>query len=106
MTWNPGDLICPALNETTMTTRPTTNVALHAQISSRRDAAWFALDVVAILEPGIGGYPVFRAIDRNNYDVDCDHTGFFSNSPTGYGRTPLDAIIDLLDNTVASGNRS
>lgn len=39
----------------------------------------------------------FVAIDRNNYDVDCDHTGFFTKSPTGYGRTPLDAIIDLLD---------
>lgn len=42
-----------------------------------------------------------EAIDRNNYDVDCDHTGFFSKSPTGYGRTPLDAIVDLLDNTGA-----
>ena len=41
----------------------------------------------------------FHAIDLNNYDVDCDHTGFFTNSPTGYGRTPLDAIVDLLDNT-------
>lgn len=41
----------------------------------------------------------FVAIDRNNYDVDCDHTGFFTKSPTGYGRTPLDAIVDLLDNT-------
>lgn len=40
----------------------------------------------------------FVAIDRNNYDVDCDHTGFFSESPQGYGRTPLDAIVDLLDN--------
>lgn len=41
----------------------------------------------------------FQAIDRNNYDVDCDHTGFFTKSPAGYGRTPLDAIVDLLDNT-------
>jgi hypothetical protein len=40
----------------------------------------------------------FVAIDNNNYDVDCDHTGFFTKSPHGYGRTPLDAIIDLLDN--------
>lgn len=39
----------------------------------------------------------FVAIDRNNYDVDCDHTGFFTKSPTGYGRTPLDAIVDLLE---------
>ncbi len=42
---------------------------------------------------------MFRAIDLDNYDVDCDHTGFFSNSPVGYGRTPLDAIVDLLENT-------
>lgn len=48
-----------------------------------------------VLEPD--GF--FRAIDHNNYDVDCDHTGFYSNSPTGYGRTPLDAIVSLLDNT-------
>lgn len=40
----------------------------------------------------------FRAIDQNTYDVDCDQDGFFSTSPTGYGHTPLDAIIDLLDN--------
>lgn len=40
----------------------------------------------------------FRAIDLDTYDVDCDHTGFFSTSPTGFGRTPLDAIVDLLDN--------
>lgn len=46
------------------------------------------IDVSLILEPD----GCFRAIDRNNYDVDCDHTGFFS-------RTPLDAIVDLLDNT-------
>lgn len=53
------------------------------------------MNVSVILEPD--GY--FRAIDNNNYDVDCDHTGFFTRSPTGYGRTPLDAIVDLLDNT-------
>lgn len=50
------------------------------------------MDISCILEPD--GF--FRAIDRNNYDVDCDHTGFFTTSPTGYGRTPLDAIVDLL----------
>jgi hypothetical protein len=43
----------------------------------------------------------FVAIDRDNYDVDCDHTGFFTRSPTGYGRTPLDAIVDLIDETDA-----
>lgn len=56
------------------------------------------MDPVIVLEPD--GF--FRAIDRNNYDVDCDHTGFFSKSPTGYGRTPLDAIVDLLDNAYGS----
>lgn len=40
----------------------------------------------------------FRAIDQNNYDVQSDSEGFWTNSPEGYGRTPLDAIIDLLDN--------
>lgn len=53
------------------------------------------LDIACVLEPD--GF--FRAIDRNNYDVDCDQDGFFSNSPTGYGRTPLNAIVDLLDAT-------
>jgi hypothetical protein len=53
------------------------------------------MDVSVILEPD--GF--FRAIDHDNYDVDCDHTGFFTTSPVGYGRTPLDAIVDLLDNT-------
>lgn len=51
-------------------------------------------DISVILEPD--GF--FRAIDNDNYDVDCDHTGFFTRSPAGYGRTPLDAIVDLLDN--------
>lgn len=40
----------------------------------------------------------FRAIDQNNYDVDCNEDGYFTTSPEGFGRTPLDAIIDLLDN--------
>lgn len=52
-------------------------------------------DLSVTLQPD--GY--FCAIDRNNYDVDCDHTGFFTRSPQGYGRTPLDAIVDLIDNT-------
>lgn len=52
------------------------------------------MDPVVIFEPD--GF--FRAIDLNTYDCDCDQDGFFCTSPTGYGRTPLDAIIDLLDN--------
>lgn len=56
------------------------------------------MDPVVILEP----HGFFHAIDRNNYDVDCDQDGFFSSSPTGYGRTPLDAIVDLLDNAYGS----
>ncbi len=39
------------------------------------------IDLSVALQPD--GY--FVAIDRNNHDV-------------GYGRTPLDAIVDLLDN--------
>lgn len=54
------------------------------------------IDPAVTLEP-YGIKPMFRAIDRNTYDVDCDQDGFFSNSPTGYGPTPLDAIVDLLD---------
>jgi hypothetical protein len=53
------------------------------------------MDISVALQPD----SYFVAIDRNNYDVDCDHTGFFTRSPTGYGRTPLDAIVDLLDKT-------
>lgn len=52
------------------------------------------IDPAVTLDPD--GY--FRAIDRSTYDIDCDQDGFFSNSATGYGRTPLDAIVDLLDN--------
>jgi hypothetical protein len=52
------------------------------------------MDISVAMQPD----RTFVAIDRNNYDVDCDHTGFFTKSPTGYGRTPLDAIVDLLDN--------
>jgi hypothetical protein len=55
-------------------------------------------DITCVLEPD--GF--FRAIDRDNYDVDCDHTGFFTRSPQGFGRTPLDAIVDLIDNTLES----
>lgn len=40
---------------------------------------------------------LWTAIDEDTYDCDCDQDGFFSTSPVGYGRTPLDAIVDLLD---------
>lgn len=53
------------------------------------------MNPAVILEPD----GCFRAIDRNNYDVDCDHTGYFTKSPCGFGRTPLDAIVDLIDET-------
>ena len=36
------------------------------------------------------------AIDADDYDVDCDHNGYFSNSPAGYGETETEAIRDLL----------
>lgn len=52
------------------------------------------MDVACVLEPD--GF--FRAIDRNTYDCDCDQDGFFCTDHVGYGRTPLDAIVDLLDN--------
>jgi hypothetical protein len=50
-------------------------------------------DISCILEPD--GF--FRAIDNNTYDCDCDQDGFFCTDHVGYGRTPLDAIVDLLD---------
>lgn len=31
-----------------------------------------------------------------SYDVDCDHNGYFSNSPAGYGQTQDEAITELL----------
>lgn len=40
---------------------------------------------------------MFRAIDLDSYEAESDSEGWWSHSPTGYGRTPLDAIIDLLD---------
>lgn len=39
----------------------------------------------------------WEAIDRNTYDCDCDQDGFFALDVMGHGKTPLDAIIDLLD---------
>jgi hypothetical protein len=38
-----------------------------------------------------------EAIDANTYDCNCDQDGFYSMSPVGRGKTPLDAIVDLLD---------
>ena len=49
---------------------------------------------IQVCENFIGEY---QAIDANTYDADHDQDGFFSTSPTGYGKTPLDAIVDLLD---------
>lgn len=39
----------------------------------------------------------WQSIDADTYDCDCDQDGFFSLSPVGTGRTPLAAIVDLLD---------
>lgn len=55
------------------------------------------IDPQLTLEPTRTGRYACRVIDRNTYDVDCDQGGYFSNSPSGYGLTPLEAIVDLLD---------
>lgn len=39
----------------------------------------------------------WESIDLNTYDCDCDERGFFCTDVVGYGKTPLDAIVDLLD---------
>ena len=39
----------------------------------------------------------WEAIDRDTYDCDCDQDGFFCMDHVGWGKTPLDAIVDLLD---------
>ena len=39
----------------------------------------------------------YMAIDDDTYDCDCDQDGYFSTSLVGYGKQPLDAIVDLLD---------
>ena len=36
------------------------------------------------------------AIDADNYDVESDSIGAWSNSPAGYGRTETEAIRELL----------
>ena len=50
------------------------------------------MDIKTTLQPN--GYWV--AIDADNYDVDCDERGYFSNSPAGYGATETEAIRELL----------
>lgn len=38
----------------------------------------------------------YYAVDMDTYDVDCDENGFYSLTPIGYGRSALDATVDLL----------
>ena len=40
---------------------------------------------------------MYYAIDRDTYDVDCDGDGFYSLEPIGYGKSALDASVDLLE---------
>ena len=51
------------------------------------------MDIKTTLQPD--GYWV--AIDADTYDCDCDENGFFSHSPVGHGRTPTEAIRDLME---------
>ena len=37
------------------------------------------------------------AYDDLTYDVDCDQDGYFSNSPMGRGKSPWEAMRDLID---------
>jgi hypothetical protein len=39
----------------------------------------------------------WSAVGENTYDCDCDQDGFFSLSPTGWGRTEEEAIADLKE---------
>lgn len=39
----------------------------------------------------------WEAVDLNTYDCDHNGNGFVCTDHVGYGRTPLDAIVDLLD---------
>ena len=50
------------------------------------------MDIKTTIQPD--GYWV--AIDADDYDVDCDERGYFSNSPAGYGKTEQEAIDELL----------
>jgi hypothetical protein len=38
----------------------------------------------------------FIAIDADNYEAESDSVGAWSNSPAGYGKTPNEAIEELL----------
>lgn len=33
----------------------------------------------------------------DNYDCDCDESGYFSHCPIGYGRTEIEAMDDLIE---------
>ena len=50
------------------------------------------MDIKTTKQPD--GYWV--AIDADDYDVDCDENGYFSNSPAGFGHTETEAIRELL----------
>ena len=51
------------------------------------------MDIKTTLQPD--GYWV--AIDADNYEVESDRIGAWSNSPCGYGKTELEAIRELLE---------
>lgn len=38
------------------------------------------------------------AAHYDDYDVDCDERGFFSNDPVGWGPTETAAVLDLIEN--------
>jgi hypothetical protein len=50
------------------------------------------MDIKTTKQPD--GYWV--AIDADNYDVESDSIGAWSNSPAGYGKTELEAVRELL----------
>lgn len=39
---------------------------------------------------------LYHAIDADNYEAECDSVGWWSTSAVGYGKTPQQAIEDLL----------
>ena len=49
------------------------------------------MDIKTTLQPD--GYWV--AIDADDYEAECDASGWFSNSPAGYGKTEQEAIDEL-----------
>ena len=46
------------------------------------------------------------AIDADNYDVESDSVGAWSNSPAGYGRTRDEAIQELMEAIKDQANAS